>query len=129
MPRKRVLFVDDEPLLLAGYVRVVSHYIDGSGVPVQQAENGRAALDLVMANPDYRWCIFSDVCMPEMSGLDFFEALGRVTPHIRARKILISSSNVSSTSVVACGAERFIVKDGKPMFAAIRSIVDEFLTA
>ncbi len=129
MTRMRaLLFVDDDPLQLGLYGLIVRDIV-GEGDSMLRAVNGREALEVVKAAPDNDWCIFSDVCMPEMSGLDFFYALGEMKPPINARKILISSSHVSLSCIEACGAERLLVKGEAETLTAIRSVVSEFLAA
>ena len=67
--RKRVLVVDDEPVIRA----LIAASFDGSGVDVSLAEDGAGALlAVVRETPDL---VLLDVSMPGLSGV---EVLGRL---------------------------------------------------
>lgn len=71
----KILIVDDEPT-----IRELFRYVfEECGYEVEQAENGRAALDcLTQSIPDF---IILDIAMPEMSGKEFVLELGRRAVH------------------------------------------------
>ena len=61
---RRVLVVDDTPSVRRAFAAVISR----SGMHVEEADNGRKALDLALERtPD---AIVSDIQMPEMDGLE-----------------------------------------------------------
>jgi len=63
--RKRILLVDDDSHLLV----TLTDYLQSEGFDVEQATNGREALDMLdKIEPDL---IILDIGMPEMSGLTF----------------------------------------------------------
>ena len=66
---KEILIVDDEPTLLF----VLNHYLSPEGYSVTKANNGEQAFDLTKKiNFDF---IISDISMPIMDGITFFQKL------------------------------------------------------
>ncbi|MFZ0546936.1 MAG: response regulator, partial [Candidatus Promineifilaceae bacterium] len=47
------------------------------------AENGREALKVYNEQPDAIQMVISDIVMPEMSGLDLYQALQKFVPHLK----------------------------------------------
>jgi CheY-like chemotaxis protein len=82
-PRKRVLVVDDSPLMR----RLISEIVEADPElqVIDVAENGRVALQKVRQHqPD---CILLDIEMPELSGLDTLRRLRLRSP---ARVVILS---------------------------------------
>ena len=63
---KRILVVDDSQSIRI----VIRSVLEEQGYQVEEAENGRVALDLLQADGDFRM-ILTDVNMPEMDGIKF----------------------------------------------------------
>lgn len=84
-PRARavILVVDDEPAVGKAIGRLLH---DHDVTVVARAATG---LDLVAANPRFD-LIITDLMMPEMSGMDFYEELARRFPDIAARVIFVT---------------------------------------
>jgi two-component system chemotaxis response regulator CheY len=61
---KRILVVDDSQSIRT----VIRSVLEEQGYQVEEAENGRVALDLLQADGDFRM-ILTDVNMPEMDGI------------------------------------------------------------
>ena len=68
--RARILVVDDLPLLRKAIRRALTATCD-----VEEASNGREALDLIDLDPMRFDVVVSDVVMPVMSGIDLFRDL------------------------------------------------------
>jgi response regulator RpfG family c-di-GMP phosphodiesterase len=66
--KKRILFVDDDANILAGYKRTLRNDYD-----VTTAEGGQIALDLIKVSTPFS-VIISDYKMPEMDGVRFLTA-------------------------------------------------------
>ena len=62
MSKKRILLVDDEPMVL----RVLRLQLEKAGFSVETAPNGRAALDIIEQSPPD--ALVTDIDMPQMSG-------------------------------------------------------------
>jgi putative nucleotidyltransferase with HDIG domain len=82
--QKRLLFVDDEPLMRELYSTLEG--VLGNGHEVHTASNGLEALDLVREKSFD--VIVSDLAMPEMDGLEFLNEVVRTYPE--SARIIIS---------------------------------------
>jgi PAS domain S-box-containing protein len=84
-PIRTVLVVDDEPDSVAALVTAM----EGSGITVLEADNGRAGLELAGTHrPD---AIVLDLLMPNMTGFEFVERL-RAAPATAELPILVYTS-------------------------------------
>jgi two-component system NtrC family sensor kinase len=90
--RRRLLIVDDEP----GIVEVLKEVLGSGGYCIETASNGAEALAR-LASQSYD-LILSDLCMPEMSGEKFYQALSARFPHMRDRIIFVTGDTVSPHS-------------------------------
>jgi len=121
-PRGRILVVDDEPLVAKGLVRLLSGEHDAEAVT-----SARAALARLLAGEHFD-LVFCDVMMPEMSGSDFWEALGRQAPALQQRVLFVTGGAFTPE------ARRFLeqVKErvvAKPFDAAeLQALVRKHLT-
>ena len=61
----RILVVDDEPDI-RNILRIL---LTSRGYAVEEAENGRKAVELVRAQPDFD-LIIMDIMMPDLNGID-----------------------------------------------------------
>jgi CheY-like chemotaxis protein len=80
--------VDDEP----GIREVMQLSIESLGYDVDTAANGVEAMTKVSA-ADYD-LILSDICMPEMDGAEFYDAVNRIDPDLARRMIFITADMV-----------------------------------
>jgi CheY-like chemotaxis protein len=78
----KVLLVDDESLV-RGMLR---RLFERGGFEVLEAESGREALEVVAGAPDIA-AVVSDFDMPELNGLQFYEALVARNPRLASRVI------------------------------------------
>lgn len=79
----KIMIVDDEPLILAGIENMICNEFNES-IEIVKAFDGIDALDkLDAAAPDL---IITDICMPEMSGLELIQ---RVTERGVCKKFII----------------------------------------
>ncbi len=69
-----ILFVDDDQQIL----EIVSAYLDRFGYPVDTIDNGMVAIDMIQQK-DYA-VVFTDLIMPEISGLDLLKAVKKSNP-------------------------------------------------
>lgn len=67
---EKILVVDDEKDIR----KLVGIYLKKQGYIVEDAENGKIAIELVKENPDFD-LIIMDIMMPEMSGLEACRAI------------------------------------------------------
>ena len=99
---KRVLIVDDEPLV-AG---LLAELLEADGHQVDVASNGRVALELLGAGGFD--LIISDFKMPGLDGAGLWEGLGRQDARLRERLVFISGDALTAET------RRFIAGTGAP---------------
>ena len=75
-PRARILAVDDEPVILDSFRKILVL----AGFAVDTVESGQEALSLVRKN-DYDF-VFTDLKMPGMDGLDVAKGVHHLRPDI-----------------------------------------------
>ncbi|MBL0698456.1 ATP-binding protein [Comamonas sp. JC664] len=87
--RKRVLVVDDEPLLAAVLGRVL-----GARHEVVVVHSGREALELLARDPDFDR-VFCDLMMDGMTGMDVHDALAARAPELLSRFVFMTGGAFS----------------------------------
>ena len=82
-----VLLVDDEQPIRSALRKI----LEQSGLAVREANSGRAALEAL--DEDSRIAaVVSDFIMPELDGLDFYDALVARSPHLRNRVVFLTGA-------------------------------------
>jgi CheY-like chemotaxis protein len=82
-----VLLVDDESAVR----RALRKIFEQGGLTVREADSGRGALDAI-ALDDAIDAVVSDFLMPEINGLDFYDALVSVAPQLRNRVVFLTGA-------------------------------------
>jgi len=82
-----VLLVDDESAVR----RALRKIFENGGLTVREAESGRGALEAIAMDSDIA-AVVSDFLMPESSGLDFYDALVAVAPHLKHRVVFLTGA-------------------------------------
>ncbi|MEI3604704.1 response regulator transcription factor [Pseudogracilibacillus sp. SE30717A] len=110
---QKVLVVDDEERIR----RLIRMYLERDNFIVEEAENGRQALDLALEN-DYD-VILLDIMMPEMDGIEVCTELRKekMTPVIMLTAKGEESNRVQGFEV---GADDYIVKPFSPREVVLR---------
>jgi CheY-like chemotaxis protein len=80
-----VLLVDDERAIRSALRKI----FERGGLTVREAESGRDALNTVADDPAIA-AVVSDFLMPELDGLDFYDALVAQSPHLRNRVVFLT---------------------------------------
>jgi CheY-like chemotaxis protein len=83
---RRILLIDDEPLLLASVRRILAEH------DVTCAGSARQALTLLESSPAFD-IIFSDVMMPTMTGLELYEELRLHRPEDASRLVFLTGGS------------------------------------
>jgi PAS domain S-box-containing protein len=73
-----VLVVEDEPAIR----ELVRRTLEGAGLVVIEAENGRQALDIFALGGDPPRLVLTDVIMPELNGRELSDALADLHPNL-----------------------------------------------
>ncbi|MDQ3223240.1 MAG: response regulator [Gemmatimonadota bacterium] len=82
-----VLLVDDESAVR----RALRRIFENGGLAVREAESARSALDAIEMDTDIA-AVVSDFLMPEINGLDFYDALVAVAPHLKRRVVFLTGA-------------------------------------
>lgn len=82
-----VLLVDDERAIRSALRRI----LERGGLTVREADSGREALDTLADDPAIA-AVVSDFLMPELDGLDFYDALVARSPHLRNRVVFLTGA-------------------------------------
>ncbi|MES2124166.1 MAG: response regulator [Gemmatimonadota bacterium] len=84
----RVLMVDDDPVIR----RALRLRFERAGFAVTEAESAAQALKEVGGDtpPDGIVC---DVMMPGMNGIEFYNALGKAAPALKARLVFLTGAS------------------------------------
>ena len=105
---KHILVVDDDPAILI----ILRDRLRSYGYTVTTAYDGRAALESIKKEePD---CVLLDLEMPEMSGFEVLEVLGRTHSHLPVLVVTASASKPSAKKALEAGATGYILKPFDP---------------
>jgi signal transduction histidine kinase/DNA-binding response OmpR family regulator len=110
----------DKHILLAEDIEInreiVLALLDGTGLEIDTAENGREALDKMKTAPDKYDLIFMDVQMPEMDGLEATRRIRALpSPHCKEVPIIAMTANVFKDDVEKCIEAGMNDHIGKPL--------------
>jgi PAS domain S-box-containing protein len=90
--RKRILVVDDEPLMGSAIARVLAEH------EVVALTSARSALCRISAGERFD-VILCDVMMPDFSGMDLYEAMARQAPELLDRLVFITGGAYTPDAV------------------------------
>jgi CheY-like chemotaxis protein len=82
-----VLLVDDESSVRSALRRI----FERGGLAVVEADSARDALDIIATQPGIS-AVVSDFLMPEINGLDLYDALVAHSPHLKERVISLTGA-------------------------------------
>ncbi|MDR0863115.1 MAG: response regulator [Oscillospiraceae bacterium] len=122
---KRILLAED----IAINREIVMSLLESTGVTIDEAENGRVALDMYAANPESYDIIFMDVQMPELDG---YEATRKIRQmgfeHAETVPIIAMTANVFREDIDRCMEAGMNAHVGKPFeLAQITEILRLYL--
>jgi PAS domain S-box-containing protein len=118
--QRRVLVVDDEPLVVATVRRQL-----GSGFAVDAASGPTEALARIAGAPPYD-AVVSDLAMPEGGGLALLETLRRTAPRLAGRMLFVSGGiGRDDAALLAATGCPMLEKpfDGAQLRAALRTLL------
>ncbi len=101
----RVLIAEDEIDLLHGLGRTISMEID---CDIQLAENGKAALDIIRAQPVD--LLLTDIQMPGMDGMELLKQTHAIDPYVTVVIMTAYGSIEQAVEAIKSGAYDFITK-------------------
>ena len=103
-----VLLVDDEPVILAAFSRILR----SAGFEVAIARDGEEAL--ARLNERSFEVVLSDISMPGMSGLEFLKAVRRLDLDVPVILVTGGASLSSAMEAIEFGAFRYLLKPVEP---------------
>ena len=89
-----VLLVDDEVFNL----EILEELLDDHGFQTDTAENGRDAVDLLMANPDKYQAVLLDRMMPEMGGIEVTHFM-KQDPRLRMIPVIMQTAKATKQDI------------------------------
>ncbi len=107
----KVVFVEDDPTIR----KMIQAALRSSPHELHFATNGREGLDLVDRVRPH--CVFTDVSMPEMDGLELADAI-RARPELADVKIVFVTASLQREQVACYFAHGAIAYLGKPFSTA-----------
>jgi two-component system chemotaxis response regulator CheY len=120
----RALVIDDSRTVRL----VIGNILRETGMEVQEAANGREALELMARRPDID-LVLVDWNMPEMNGLEFIRAV-RGRPAHDAVRILMVTTETGGEQVaqaLGAGADEYLMKPfTREMLVAKLDLLDVF---
>jgi signal transduction histidine kinase/CheY-like chemotaxis protein len=111
--RATVLFVDDEPMLLSAFARALEDQHD-----VLVAGSGDKALAILEERGGKVDAIVCDLLMPQMSGMDLYDAVGELYPELQRRMAFMSGGAFTPR------AREFVERVSNPKIAKPISLGD-----
>ena len=103
---KKILFVDDEPNVLAAFQRQLRRQFE-----VETAPSGREGLALLQKARDYA-VVVADMRMPEMNGVEFLKEVKTAAPE--AVRIMLTGNADQGTAIEAINQGRIFSFLHKP---------------
>jgi DNA-binding response OmpR family regulator len=102
----RLFVIDDEPSIRAA----ISRFLTRRTWNVEEAEDGRAALDVLLRSEPNRYdVVMCDLRMPHVSGVELYRELLAKRPDL-VRRLLFSTGDVVSSD-----AATFLAESGRPV--------------
>jgi two-component system NtrC family sensor kinase len=93
VPRKRILVVDDEEVIL----ELLGAILKAEGHEVDTARNGRVAIEKIKAG--HYDLIISDLKMPDLGGQGLWESVRAIDPDLSRRMIFSTGDTVNPTTL------------------------------
>ena len=114
----RVLVVDDEPKIRD----LVRRYLQADGFEVTEAENGPAALAVMVSDPPD--LIVLDVMMPVLNGLEVLRRI-RLTSGVPVIMLTAHDEEIDKVIGLTAGADDYVTKPfgGRELAARLRAIL------
>jgi CheY-like chemotaxis protein len=103
---KRILFVDDDP----NVAKIGAEMLQQLGCKATALTNSHEALMVYKANAERFDMLLTDQTMPEMSGLEFIEAIREINPHLPVALCTGFSSKIEGKSTAELGVDHFLYK-------------------
>lgn len=120
--RKRILLVDDHPMMRAGLAQIINQQ-PGMEVCGEAGNPAEALAALPNCVPDL---VVTDITMPGRSGLEFIKDVLALHPQLTILVISMHDEAVYAERVLRAGARGYVMKEAgaEKLLAAIRQVLD-----
>lgn len=120
-PRKRILLVDDHPMMRAGMAQLIGRQPDLE-VCCEAGGPAEAFSLLSKSVPDL---LLTDMTMPGRSGVEFIKDVLAVYPHLPILVISMHDEGLYAERVLRAGGRGYIMKEagGEQLIVAIRRVM------
>jgi len=119
---RRILIVDDHPMMREGLVQLIEHEPDLCAAG--QASDAAQTLNAIAeAMPDL---VILDISLPDKSGLELIKDIQALHPHLPVLVLSMHDESLYAERVLRAGGRGYIMKQegGKRLMEAIRSVLD-----
>jgi DNA-binding NarL/FixJ family response regulator len=119
--RKRILIVDDHPMMRQGLAQLINHEPDLA--VGWEADNAGQALETISAHkPDL---VLADISLPDKNGLELVKDIQSLSPGTLILMVSMHDETLYAERVLRAGARGYIMKQegGKKLMAAIRQVL------
>lgn len=119
--RKRVLIVDDHPMMREGLAQLIDHEPDLC--VCGQADRAAQALEVIAADlPDL---VLVDISLPDRSGLELIKDAHALYPHLPLLVVSMHDESLYAERVLRAGGRGYVMKQegGKKLMLAIRQVL------
>jgi DNA-binding NarL/FixJ family response regulator len=119
--RKRVLIVDDHPMMREGLAQLIDHEPDLC--VCGQADRASQALDAIAADvPDL---VLVDISLPDRSGLELIKDLHTLHPELPLLVVSMHDESLYAERVLRAGGRGYLMKQegGQKLMQAIRQVL------
>lgn len=121
-PKKRIVIVDDHPMMREGLAQLIEHESD-LAVDAQADSAGEALRFIEKAAPDL---LVVDISLPDKSGLELIKDILVLHPRLPILVISMHDESLYAERVLRAGGRGYIMKQegGKRLMQAIRQVLD-----
>jgi len=119
--RKRLLIVDDHPMMREGLAQLINHESDLT--VCGEAGTAQEAIELIAKQkPDL---VLADISLPDKSGLEVIKEIQTFHPGLEVLVISMHEESLYAQRVLRAGARGYIMKQegGKKLMEAIRRVL------
>jgi len=119
--KKRILIVDDHPMMREGLAQLIEHEPDLSA-PSQADSAGQALRAIALSTPDL---LLLDISLPDKSGLELIKDVHTLHPALPILAVSMHDEALYAERVLRAGGRGYIMKQegGKKLMLAIRQVL------
>ena len=120
-PKKRILIVDDHPMMRQGLAQLIDHEPDL--VTCSEADTAGQALQMI--NEQHPDLVLADISLPDKSGLELIKDLQVYRPDLPVLVVSMHDEALYAERVLRAGGRGYIMKQegGKLLMQAIRQVL------